>query len=567
MRPSADTLLVWTGAPCSYGCAACPIDPRAAATAIRAEALQRALLDLPDGRGQLALLVGGEPFLRPDLLRLLAAIRTAGFQPGIITTGRPLVYPNVRESLRRLGLAYLRIQLFGIGEAHDRAVAMPGAYDQTMAALRAWSADAGAACDVDVALSTRRRPIDALAADIEVMAREIAPDMHMVVAVDADDSVDEHALRRSVEGLVDWNTDTTRPLLAWEGLPADIADRAQPAIAPLRPRFVTTTPDACCLGSIAGLVRWSSADALRARANSFNFVRSGVTVPWAASAETCTAWRAGAAIDLSRNLWLIEADSLAEYASDTGDFDAAEIGRVKDELSHLFLDRAPAGVLDDFTAGMRRVIPDATCDACGHRDRCAHRFRVVDAPPFAREEARIAAHVAGLRGRVLDVGCGEQLYRDTLAPLVGSGTVEYTGLDPDAASLEALREVLPAGRFCLGGIEDFGAAPATYDHILCLRSLNHVADLDEALARMARYLKPGGSLLIVETTPFAMLRTADQVAAADCAPRAGHQHFRNVASEEVLPYARRRGLQVLEHHPASFASSNEWILLLERAAM
>jgi hypothetical protein len=99
-----------------------------------------------------------------------------------------------------------------------------------------------------------------------------------------------------------------------------------------------------------------------------------------------------------------------------------------------------------------------------------------------------------------------------------------------------------------------------------LRSLNHVADLDEALARMASYLKPGGMLLIVETTPFAMLRTAEQVAAADRAPRAGHQHFRNVASEEVLPYARRRGLNVVEHHPASFATSNEWILLLGRPA-
>jgi 2-polyprenyl-3-methyl-5-hydroxy-6-metoxy-1,4-benzoquinol methylase len=566
MRPSADTLLVWTGAPCSYGCGACPIDQAAAPVALDAETLQRALLDLAEDRGHLALLVGGEPFLRPDLLRLLAAIRSAGFAPGIVTTGRPLVYPNVRQSLRRLGVAYLRIQLFGIGEAHERAVAMSGAFEQTMAALRAWSADAGALCDVDVALSTRRRPIDALAAEVEVLAREVAPHMQIVVAVDPDEAADENALRRAAAALADWNDDPTRPLLAWEGLPPDIAERTQPAIAPLQMRFVATTPNACCLGSIAGLVRQSSADALRARANSFNFVRSGVTVPWTDSAETCTAWRAGAEGKRGRHMWLIDADRLVDYATDTGDFDAAEIARVKDEQSHLFLDRAPAGMLDDFTAGMRRALPDAICDACAHRDNCARRFRLVEAPPFAREEARIAAHIAGLRGRVLDVGCGEQLYRDTLAPLVRAGTVDYTGLDPDAASLDALRAVLPAGRFCLGGIEDFRAAAATYDHILCLRSLNHVADLDEALARMASYLKPGGSLLIVETTPFAMLRTAEQVAAADRAPRAGHQHFRNVASEEVLPYARRRGLQVLEHHPASLQTSNEWILLLERAA-
>jgi SAM-dependent methyltransferase len=235
-------------------------------------------------------------------------------------------------------------------------------------------------------------------------------------------------------------------------------------------------------------------------------------------------------------------------------------------LSHVFVDRAPAGVLDDFTEGMRRVLPDPTCDPCSHRARCGRRFAVVEGAPYAREEAWIAAYVAALRGRVLDVGCGEQLYRDELAPLLRSGAVQYTGLDPDEPSLARIRDALPQGRFYLGGIEEFRGEPASYDHILCLRSLNHVFDLDESVARMAELLKPGGSLLIVECIPFAMLREAEQVAAADRAPRAGHQHFRNVSSEEVVPLARRRALRVVEHQAANFRSTNQWILLLERPA-
>ena len=242
--------------------------------------------------------------------------------------------------------------------------------------------------------------------------------------------------------------------------------------------------------------------------------------------------------------------------TDTGDFEPAEIARVKDELSHLFFDRAPAGVLDDFTEGMRRVLPDTTCDACTNRTRCGRRFHVVDGPTFAREEAWIANYVAGLRGRVLDVGCGEQLYRNELTPLVRSGRVQYTGLDPDEVSLAPLRAALPQGRFYVGGIEDFRGEPASYDHILCLRSLNHVVDVDEALARMAGLLRPGGSLLLVECTPFAMLRRPEQVAAADQAPRAGQQHFRNLASDDVIPFARRRALHVLEHHPATLQTTN-----------
>ncbi len=300
------------------------------------------------------------------------------------------------------------------------------------------------------------------------------------------------------------------------------------------------------------------------RANSFNFVRTATTVPSTATADACTAHASGSGMDPVRQLWLVEGDRLVRYETDTADFSPAEIARVKAEWTHCFVDRAAPGVLDDFRDGMRRIVPDAACDACAHRAACGTRFRVVDGEPFAREEERIAAHIGGLRGRVLDVGCGEQLYRDELAALLRAGTIDYRGLDPDEESLARLRAAIPEARLQPGDIEHFEDDPASYDHVLCLRALNHVADLDEAMARMARLLKPGGSLLLVEMTPFAMLREPAQVAAADRAPRAGHQHFRNVASDEVLPYARRHGLRVAEHRPACRDATNQWLLLLVR---
>ncbi len=302
----------------------------------------------------------------------------------------------------------------------------------------------------------------------------------------------------------------------------------------------------------------------KTRANSFNYVRAETAVPWTAEADACTAHARSGGLDPIRQLWLVEADRLTRYVTDTGDFTDAEIAQVKSGLSHLFVDRAAPGVLDDFKSGMRRALPDPVCDPCPNRAACGRRFRVVDGEPFAREEARIAGHVGGLRGQVLDVGCGEQLYREELAALLRSQAIAYTGLDPDEESLARLRTALPEARLHVGDIEHFDGEPASYDHVLCLRALNHVLDLDEALSRMSRLLKPGGSLMLVEMTPFAMLRDAAQVAAADRAPRAGHQHFRNLASEDVLPLARRHRLRVVEHHPASRDTSNQWILLLAR---
>jgi MoaA/NifB/PqqE/SkfB family radical SAM enzyme/2-polyprenyl-3-methyl-5-hydroxy-6-metoxy-1,4-benzoquinol methylase len=302
---------------------------------------------------------------------------------------------------------------------------------------------------------------------------------------------------------------------------------------------------------------------LKTRANSFNFVRTSTAVPWTAEASTCTAHEHSGP-DPLRRLWLTEEGRLTLYATDTADFTSAEIAGVKSTWSHLFVDRAAPGVLDDFKNGMRRVLPDPVCDACANRARCGRRFRLVDGEPFAREETWIADHIGRLRGRVLDVGCGEQLYRDELAALLRSGAIAYTGLDPDEESLSRLRAALPEARLHAGDIEHFDGEPATYDHILCLRALNHVTDVDEALSRMVRLLHPDGSLLLVECTPFAMLREAAQVTAADRTPNAGHQHFRNLSSDDLLPFVRRHGLRVVEHHRASRETSNQWILALSR---
>jgi 2-polyprenyl-3-methyl-5-hydroxy-6-metoxy-1,4-benzoquinol methylase len=568
MRPSSSTLLVWSGGPCSNGCGSCPIDQSSAEAGLQAAEVQHGLAGAAANGSPLVVLVGGEPILRPALLRMIGAIHAAGCVPGLVTTGRPLLYPQVRARLQRSALEYMRVQLFGIDDVHDRATAVPGGFDQALGGLRAWLAEAGKRCDVDVVLNLRQRPPHGLVADVERLAREVAStDVQIVVAVDPssiDTTAREESLRQALIALENWNDDPTRPLLAWEGLPQSMRSPSL-TTASMLPAFVARAPRACCLGTVSAMATATTAGRPQPQANSFNFVRTAVSVPWTTDAETCTAYSASASIDRWRHLWLVENRQLVLYDTDTGDFAASQIERIKEDWSHLFLDRAPAGVLDDFTEGMRRVLPEPTCRTCVHRSHCGRRFEVVEGPPFAREEAWIASYIAGLRGRVLDVGCGEQLYQKELAPLLSSGAVEYIGLDPDEPSLIRIRAALPEGRFYLEGIEDFRDEPETYDTVLCLRSLNHLNDVDEGLARMAHLLKPGGSLLIVETTPFAMLRRREQIAAADTAPRGGHQHYRNLTSLEVVPLARRRGLHVTHHHPAGLHTTNEWILLLERA--
>jgi hypothetical protein len=504
--------------------------------------LLAALAAVPEREGRLVVLVGGEPLLRPDVPRLLAAIRASGCVPGIVTTGRPLVYRQMRERLRRAGVAYACVQLFGVGPAHDRATAVSGAFEQAMNGVRAWLDEAGADTDVDLALTVRAQPVDTVPSDVATLAREInSPKVQIAVSVDPSAAAaGEHdALRRAIAPLVDWNDEASRPLLAWEGVPASASPLSLLTSPPLRPAFLAGTPRASCLGRTVARTARSVEALAPPQANSFNFVRTAISVPWTANAADCTAHAAAPERDPARHLWLIEDGRLILCATDTHDFDAAGIALSR-TTGVTSSGCSPAGVLDDIRE-YAAAAAGPTCDASIADHIGARRFHVVEGAPFAREEEWIERHVAGLRGRVLDVGCGEQLYRDTLVPLVRSGAVDYTGLDPDEPSLAILRDALPEARFRHTGIEAFHDAPRSYDHILCLRSLNHVFDVDDdagahdrtAQTRRSPADRGDGAVRDV---------TAPEQVAADQAPRAGHQHFRNVTSEEVLPFVRRRSL-------------------------
>ncbi|HEY3359898.1 MAG TPA: methyltransferase domain-containing protein, partial [Polyangia bacterium] len=557
------------------------------------EAAARALAGARERSGGLAVVLGGEPFVRRDLFRLLEAVRRAGFAPGLVTNGRALAYDEARRRLRDAGLAYLRVQLFGWEATHDEVTGGPGSFRQALDGLAAFAGEDEAGVDLEIGLTLSPRTLP----EARVIAARLAgrfprPEVHLAFAVAGLDEAPGAgpALAAAVASLAEWNRRSFGPLLVWEGLPECLA----PAPAHLRRPALRRTfagcreaPPATCLGrrrwppplvtrscgGCAARARCPGVPAAgftpraagvpdgRAAANSFNFVHRRALPP-AATAAACAADRA--CPDPDRALVLAGDAGLALYETDTADFSPADVRRVKRDLGHLFLDRSATAALDDFVDSVRRVTADPFCDPCDRRDGCGRRYRVDPEPPFRRDERWIAAWIGRLRGRVLDVGCGEQLYKDVLAPLVRAGTIEYHGLDPDAPSIEALRRAVPEGHYTVGPIETYHHRPRYFDHILALRSLNHLVDVGEAFARMVELLRPMGTLLIAECTPFALLRESRQVDYADRQPRAGHQHLRNWDSWDTLPLLRLLPLRTLYHRPITAQTNNQWVLHLLR---
>jgi SAM-dependent methyltransferase len=104
------------------------------------------------------------------------------------------------------------------------------------------------------------------------------------------------------------------------------------------------------------------------------------------------------------------------------------------------------------------------------------------------------------RGRVLDVGCGTGLLATRLA---GAG-YDVTGVDPSEGMLEVLR----ARATEVDGVHGSGTAlpfaDDTFDLVLSVAVMHHIADPDEvhrALAEMVRVAKPSGRILLWDHNP------------------------------------------------------------------
>ncbi len=95
--------------------------------------------------------------------------------------------------------------------------------------------------------------------------------------------------------------------------------------------------------------------------------------------------------------------------------------------------------------------------------------------------------------QVLDLGCAGGF----MAEALDDRGARVTGIDPAAAAIEAARAHAAgrAIRYDVGVGEALPYADAAFDAVVSVDVLEHVADLEQVLAEVARVLRPGGLFL------------------------------------------------------------------------
>lgn len=580
---------------CNNRCTFCSV--AATRDASMDEATAAAHIDRAAALGcSMVVLSGGEPTIRPDLLRLASRVASRGLDLGLVTNGRMLAVPGLLDRLVARRLRQVQISVHGLGGDHD-ALVRADAFDQTWAGVVA--AVGRVAVDVRCVVTAQSAPLRGLVerasaagarvtlapAEPEGGAEGVEPSggARGVNPAGGARGVEPgeaaRRIREAIEGTGALHAGV--PLCLLPGLEACATDARARGVAyvadvrglrALGDGRVQPAPCADCAlrGRCPGLhpgdlARWG-AGMLRPvrgeRSNSYHLTPRG-ELTWP-TGEPCPLLARGVdALDPLRQALLRDGGRLVLHETRTRDFAPDELRDVRERWGQLYLDASDKAAPDDFAADLRKLAPDPDCDGCALRALCPGSWRALEGDAFGPDDALVAELIGSLRGDVLDVGCGDGRYGDALAPLVTAGKVRYRGFDPDPARIGGLQERWPWAALEVGCAEDVALAPASLDHALVLRSWNHLADPRAVVARLVRALRPGGTLLVADNVAFGLLRTAAQAARAEAGP-AVFEHWRNDGAVQAA--ARLAGLPLREilRREVGPATSNQWVLRWER---
>lgn len=157
--------------------------------------------------------------------------------------------------------------------------------------------------------------------------------------------------------------------------------------------------------------------------------------------------------------------------------------------------------------------------------------------------------------RLLDIGAGGGLVAEPLTRL----GAEVVGIDATARNVEVARIHAAEGGLAIdyrhAAAEDLAEAGESFDAVLALEIVEHVASLDAFVAASARMVRPGG-LMVVATLNRTMKAFALAIVGAEYVlgwlPRGTHDWKKFVRPSELEAAMRASGLALTETAGVAF---------------
>lgn len=557
---------------------------------------------------------GGEPTLRREVFDWAALVASLGLDVGLVTNGLLLAYREVLEKLLSRRLRYVYMSLHGVGRIHDRIVRTQTA-DAAFQAVRNLS---GQGLDLTLNCVVTPQNVEHLVPLVEALVE--FPDLRlkfsMVHPKGRGDSLFDVVTAR-VSDVAPRVLEAIRhgqalvaargaagPTFGHDGIPhchlpglehlyddlkthryATMIDIGESDYVAIDEKLNVQPDETCggcsrrgaCPGLFKGYVQRFGHAELQApapvpRSNSFTWAYEALVstgaeeghCPLRDGAHGILPW------DPARELFVRNRlpdgrFRIARFRTDTRDFADDELFETKHALGQAYLDVSRKAAPDDFAKDLRPLVRSPLCGGCPHAATCTGMWEpALDLDVFTRDDAAVRDVLASLEGDVLDLGCGEGPYDDVLGPAARAGRIRYVGVDPHA-DLAALSARRPWAELVRGDAETV-ALGRTFDHVLVLRSWNHLHAPEAVVRRGLDLLRPGGTLLVVDNVAFGLARTRTQTERAERGP-AGFEHYRNddgARAARTIEAAAEGALMLTERRDVAPGTANQWLLRYQR---
>ena len=577
--------LIKVGYTCNNNCIFCHSRPFREVPDLSTEEI-KARIGLAKGLGaEMVVLSGGEPTIRKDVVELARWAQTQGLKTGFITNGRRLAYPDFAAGLAAGGLEFVYLSFYSHQREAHALVARTDSLPQTLCALENL-----VKLKVDVTVNTvvTRYNIGELPAIVDILAA-LRPGKIKFSVLEPKGAVLDNlgicppltAAAKAITGALRYGQAKYPDLrFGCEGLTpclaADFEFFNDDLIAndfilfreAFEKRFCVPDYANCakaktcldcvrmdqCPGIFSKYLEMRQAPLLqpeaRPRSNSFVFLKKGKNFPLPRRAQSCPVRFAA-----GRRIFLARAGRMRAYEASPADFSSWEVEEVL-RLGQVYA--TANGKHENLNHGrdLIKLRVASICAACERKLSCPRIYELSRRKVFAPLEADLERIVRRLKGEVLDVGCGTVRFRNIVETRVRMGKLRYVGIDPKLAKIRTLKGM----RLVRTDIETFQAPEATFDHVLVLRSYNHIQRPSVAFPKIHRMLKHGGRLIVVDGLAYGLVLSRQPKNAKP----GEFQHFRNHASRQARVLLEAFGFRTVSETPVHPAGCNEWLLVLRK---
>ena len=589
--------LVKVGYSCNNNCVFCHSSPHRGFDLSPTQLIKR--FEMAASRGaDCIVLSGGEPTIRPDLLAASRWLKSHGLGLGLVTNGRMLVYDRLRRELLENGLEYVYLSLSGTDEASFNWHTRAKSFEQfvSVAPLLAKEVED---FTINFVITAKNLPtledicpfLEGLGLDdIRLKFSLLEPEGNALDNYgelvpplrDAGEKLQEviglisktlPSLQLSVDGFplcVPGGTDNLEAGLREDGF-FIMAEAFEEIFFPVDDRnrshgqgCVACSLAKKCKGVFKTYLEISGDHELKPVhspvPNSFDLVEISPNLPF--DENNCQVLtNSYPPADPVRGLFIAgDSGTIRQYHTYCTDFSDLTIQTCLHERNQVYLFDTPSPAPTDFETQLRRMEKTHTCIHCPRSSECGGIFRLSEKNGFKIVTDFLKKSLGELRGRILDIGCGNSPYLEFMEPTIQAGKLQYIGLDSSVSEKHSGDNK----QFILSSFESFEPPADPFDAILSLRSFNHLNDPIESLARIKDMLRPGGRIILAEDVVFSLVRPRENLEKTHSSEDLHFEHKFNLDSEDVCSIAEQLDLKIAERLSCIQTRTPLWIVILEK---